>query len=299
MLNQLHLLFTYACTKECDHCFVYSSPSAKGTFTLNQVRDILAEAVKIYSIDWIYFEGGEPFLYFPIMVEAMSLAKELGFKIGLVTNGYWITSQEDAEIYLNILKKIGIDDFCVSDDCYHNEGTNNQLGLLVKEIAQKLDISINIISLEEPKVINEPITSLKGKPIIGGNVRFIGRAVENLTYGLPKQPWENLRACIHEELEFPTRVHLDPFGNVHICQGLVIGNFLKTPLSDIINNYNPQVNGILKALIKGGPAALAKTFNAVHADSYVDECHFCFDVRRVLQRHFTDTLAPPQIYGIK
>ena len=29
MISGLHLRFTYRCTRECDHCFLYSSPKAK------------------------------------------------------------------------------------------------------------------------------------------------------------------------------------------------------------------------------------------------------------------------------
>ena len=33
MLTGIHFLLTYSCTSECDHCFLYCSPNAKGTFT--------------------------------------------------------------------------------------------------------------------------------------------------------------------------------------------------------------------------------------------------------------------------
>ena len=37
MLNGIHFLLTYMCNSECDHCFLYSDPRAKGTFTLKQI----------------------------------------------------------------------------------------------------------------------------------------------------------------------------------------------------------------------------------------------------------------------
>ena len=69
MLNGIHFILTYACNYTCDHCFLYCGPNSQGTFTLTQIKQILDEAVKIGSIEWIYFEGGEPFLYYPIMIE--------------------------------------------------------------------------------------------------------------------------------------------------------------------------------------------------------------------------------------
>ena len=53
MLTGLHFLLTYKCNSKCDHCFVYSSPNAPGTFTLNQIRRHLDEAIKIPEIETV------------------------------------------------------------------------------------------------------------------------------------------------------------------------------------------------------------------------------------------------------
>jgi sulfatase maturation enzyme AslB (radical SAM superfamily) len=42
-LSGLHLLLTYACNYECDHCFVWSGPSQGGTMTIETIEHILAE----------------------------------------------------------------------------------------------------------------------------------------------------------------------------------------------------------------------------------------------------------------
>ena len=107
MLKGIHFLLTYTCNYSCDHCFLYCSPSSHGTFTLKQIKEVLAEAKKIGTVEWIYFEGGEPFLYYPIMVEAVKLAKKQDFKVGIVTNSYWATSIEDAEIWLKPFSELG------------------------------------------------------------------------------------------------------------------------------------------------------------------------------------------------
>ena len=43
-LEGLHILLTYRCTYECDHCFVWGSPWQKGTLTLEQIERILEQA---------------------------------------------------------------------------------------------------------------------------------------------------------------------------------------------------------------------------------------------------------------
>ena len=46
MLTGIHVLLTYTCNFECDHCFLYCSPRAEGTFTLEQIREVIEEAGK-------------------------------------------------------------------------------------------------------------------------------------------------------------------------------------------------------------------------------------------------------------
>jgi len=108
------------CNLECDHCFVYSSPNTKETFTLTKIQIALEEATKLGTVKWIYFEGGEPFLFYPLMIEGVKIARSMGFKIGVVTNGYFGASEEDAKIWLKPLLEAGISDLSISDDSFHN-----------------------------------------------------------------------------------------------------------------------------------------------------------------------------------
>jgi pyruvate-formate lyase-activating enzyme len=65
-LTGVHFLLSYQCTYECDHCFVWSSPSAGGTITLETLTAVLDQALELGSVTNIYFEGGEPFLFYPL-----------------------------------------------------------------------------------------------------------------------------------------------------------------------------------------------------------------------------------------
>ena len=119
-LSSVHVLLTYTCNFECDHCFLYCSPRAKGTFTMAQIRQVLDQAKQLGSVSSIYLEGGEPFLFYPVMVESLRLAGEMGFKTGLVTNCYWATAAEDSELWLRPVVEAGIDDLSVSNDEFHH-----------------------------------------------------------------------------------------------------------------------------------------------------------------------------------
>ena len=295
MLTGIHFLLTYSCNFSCDHCFLYCSPNSKGTFTLAQIKEVLDEANKLDTVEWIYFEGGEPFLYYPIMVEGAKLAKNMGFKVGIVTNSYWATSIQDAELWLKPFSELSVDDFSISNDVFHYEDEHENRAKVAKKASENLKLPAMTISIEEPTVKKE---QEKGKPVISGGAMFRGRAVETLIEGLPRRPWDELNECPYEDFRGLGRIHVDSFGNAHICQGLSIGNFWEIPLSKLIKNYKPEIHPICGPLIQGGPAQLVKEYHIEHEEKYVDECHLCYLARLALLNKFPQFLAPRQVYGL-
>lgn len=299
MLTGIHILLTYDCNLECDHCFLYCGPNKNGTFTLKQLRQLFKEIEKIGTIDNVYFEGGEPFLYYPLMLEGMRMANAIGIKSGIVTNAYFATTVEDAILWLKPIAEIKVSDLSVSDDPFHYDKKDSP-AKIATEAAKSLGIPINSICIEKPTVENGILKGQdKGTPVVGGGAMFRGRVVEKLIAGLPKKRWEELTKCPYEDLENPKRVHIDCFGNVHICQGLSMDNMCKTPLHTLVKNYDGLSHPICEPLIKGGPALLAREYNLEHDASYVDECHFCYLMRLALIDRFPLYLAPRRGYGLE
>ena len=299
MLTSIHFLLTYTCNLECDHCFCYSGPKARGTFTAKQLRETLREAKRIETVEWIYFEGGEPWLFYPLMLEGIKLSRELGFKVGVVTNAYGAISEEDAELWLKPFAELGLSYLSVSDDSFHYGDEQESPAKLALRAAQRLGIPCAPICIEEPRVqTGPPQDNQKEQPVVGGGAIFKGRAVEKLTAGLPTRHWEELVECPHEDLAAPARVHVDSYGNVHLCQGLSIGNMWETSLSTLLETYSADSHPICRPLIRGGPAMLAKEYDVGHTSKYVDECHFCYLIRRALIDKFPQFLGPRQVYGL-
>jgi hypothetical protein len=300
MLTGIHFLLSYKCDSECDHCFVYSSPRAKGTFTLNQMKRVFNELPKIGTIEWVYFEGGEPFLFYPLMYEGIRVAHDMGFKTGIVTNAYWATSESDAELWLKPLHDLGVSYISISDDAFHCEDKEASAARHALNAAEGLGMSCGSICIDRPAV-EECIDKdhAKGKPIIGGGAMFRGRAVEKLVEGLPRRPWQEFTECPHEDLRDPKRVHLDAYGNIHLCQGLSMGNMWDAPLSKIVTQYDADSHPICRPLVNGGPARLAKEYDVPHEAGYVDACHMCYLVRRALIDRFPQYLAPRSVYGLQ
>jgi hypothetical protein len=154
------------------------------------------------------------------------------------------------------------------------------------------------ICIEAP-VVQKGDETLEDGSIVGGDVRFRGRAADNLTEGLPRTPCNTMTVCDREVLDNPGRVHVDSFGHVQVCQGVSMGNMWATPLSELIAQYDPQNHPVVGPLLKGGPLGLVEAYDIAHEPDYVDECHFCYDVRKKLLDRFPDHLAPRQVYGIK
>ncbi len=297
MLSQLHFLLTYRCIFECDHCFVYSGPGAPGrAFNPDQFRAVLDEARRIGTIDTVYFEGGEAFLLYPVLLACARLAREQGFAVGIVTNAFFATDEANAELFLRPLVELGIGDLSLSEDAFHNDLTADTPPSIARRVAERLGLPAGTICVEAPHV--EPGGERHGEAIVGGDVVFRGRAVDKLLDGLPLRPPRDFDHCPHEDLADPGRVHIDPFGHVHLCQGISLGNLWETPLADLVAGYDPAAHPIAGPILAGGPVGLARTYGLPLAEGYVDACHCCFETRRALLDRFPRELAPRHVYGL-
>jgi MoaA/NifB/PqqE/SkfB family radical SAM enzyme len=292
-LEGLHILLTYQCIYECDHCFVWGSPRQTGALTLSQLEQILTQA-KEAGVTSIYFEGGEPFLYYAILVQAVRTAAELGFSVGIVSNAYWANSVADAEEWLRpFAGKIA--DFTVSSDLFHCDESIGKFPRNALAAARLLKIPTGMISIAQPEAdAHESYGQIEDQ----GAVMFRGRAVEKLVSHSTRQLWESFDACLHEDLREPGRIHLDPLGNLHICQGLVIGNLFEKPLKQICEEYNADAHPICGPLLEGGPVALITEYNLPHSFYYADACHLCYEARIALRSRFPQQLGPDQMYGV-
>jgi len=294
-LTGLHLLLTYLCTAECDHCFVWGSPWQSGTMTLENIGQILDQAEEMGTVRSIYFEGGEPFLFYAVMLAGIRMAHERGFETGIVTNSYWATDEQDALEWLGPLKGL-VGYMSISSDLFHADEEMTAKARNAQAAAKKLGIPTGIISIAQP---DEEAAAAEGQlPIGESQVMCRGRASSTLVdkYGLVD--WEKFVECPFENLRDPGRVHLDPLGHIHICQGISLGNLFQTPLKDICTGYDPDAHPIAGPLLAGGPAELVRRYDLDLRESYVDACHLCYLARQALRQRFPDILTPDQMYGV-
>jgi len=129
-------------------------------------------------------------------------------------------------------------------------------------------------------------------------VMYRGRAAVKLAEKATSQPWERFDACPHEDLREPGRIHVDPLGNLHICQGISIGNLFEKSLKQICEEYDADSHPICGLILSGGPAALVSEYNLPHESNYADACHLCYAARTTLRARFPQILNPDQMYGV-
>jgi hypothetical protein len=176
----------------------------------------------------------------------------------------------------------------VSSDLYHwNERLSRQ-AQNAQAAADKLDISLGFLSIAQP-----------GEQGNGQSpIMYRGRASEKLIDRVEHQPWEQFTECPYENLRDPGRLHVDPFGHMHICQGISIGNLLQASLHEISTAFKPENHPITGPLIAGGPAELVRRHGLAHEERYADACHLCYEARCRLRSQFPEVLTPDQMYGV-
>ena len=294
-INGLHLLLTYQCTFECDHCFFWGSPWQNGTMTIKDVSNILDQAAKLGTVKWIYFEGGEPTLFYPILLKGVREAQQAGFTVGIVSNAYWATSHEDALEWLRPFSGL-VEDFSISSDLYHYSELISRQAQRARSAAEALGIPIGIISIAGP---DSDVISSNGQIQQGeSNIMYRGRAAAKLASKAPHHPWHTYKECPFEDLRNPGRIHVDPLGHLHICNGISIGNLFDEPLEIILSRHEPETHPITGPLLAGGPSELARRYHLPHQETYADACHLCDHIRRQLRPKFPTVLTPDQVYGL-
>lgn len=294
-ITGFHLLLTYQCTFACDHCFVWGSPFQSGVMTLGDIHRILEQAQELESVSSIYFEGGEPFLYYPTLLSAVKVAARQGFEVGIVSNAFWAVSEEDALAALQPFAGL-VQDLSISSDLFHyNEETSRQVSNALRA-AERLKIPTGTISIALP---SDPCAETGQGQLPGGKsgVMYRGRAAVRLAGKASPHSWEAFHECPHENLVDPGRIHIDPFGNIHLCQGILLGNLFKTPARELLDAYEPERHPVVGPLLAGGPAELVRRHGLTHADDYADACHLCYETRQQLRTELPAFLGPEQMYG--
>lgn len=118
-LDTLTIFFSWKCTFSCGHCGFDCSPLRREKMDLERALHYIEEASENPDLKMVAYSGGEPFLFFDHVLEAMKYAHDKGLAGGLVTNCYWANSAEMADRRLDRLAGLGLREIIVSLDDFH------------------------------------------------------------------------------------------------------------------------------------------------------------------------------------
>lgn len=307
-ISGLHLLVTYKCNARCRHCFLFAGPERSGIMSSDFALRLVREAADIPRLDHIFIEGGEPFLYPNLMLDIVKAADEHGLWVGALSNGFWAVSADRARDVLAPLAAAGLKSLSVSTDAWHQEFVPRDRPLMAAEVALELGIDTDVMvcgpadgsqramAQHEVEVIEAALSSVS---VSSGGVRCRGRAATTMLDD-GQESWNTLTQC-RESLTRPGRVHVGPNGEVHLCQGLLLGERAEArSLAQVLSGYAAGDHPLAARLSAGGPAELARfaqSFGWRPRGLYGDSCDLCFDVRAHLRSRFPHLIGPPEMFG--
>ncbi|MBD3191909.1 MAG: radical SAM protein [Candidatus Heimdallarchaeota archaeon] len=319
-LKAVDLLLSFKCPAKCRHCSYQAGPNRQKVMKPWQANAYLEELTQTYSLEGLTIHGGEPFLFFKEVMQILQKAKGLAIpKRGIITNGFWADSTENAQRRLLQLKEAGLKDITISADAFHKEFI--AIERVQRAVLTSIKVGIEHIWVDsyflggvteenkynrQTKELLSQLEDLANHSAVEFNrypVSFKGRAADlakllDSSSEIPAGPCP-LPFWISGDLRNPGTIEIDPYGNVTLCPGICIGNTNKESLLTILNNYDCSKHPILAFIVETGPKGLlelAKEKGYKQTHSFMDECHLCYSLRKFLRPFYPGQLAPVNCY---
>ncbi|RLE80920.1 MAG: hypothetical protein DRJ51_04850 [Thermoprotei archaeon] len=329
------IILSYKCTGECRHCMYACSPKWSDYWIpLTDLKVILEKLVEGFSDHdlggimgvnvGLHFTGGEPFLNYPLLLEAVRIASRLGFPLTFVeTNCSWCINEDLARKHFQELKEAGLDGMLVSANPFvvehvPFENISRALRIATEVFGANKVIVYHPLFYESLKSLgvkgrisfedywremverNSYLLALSFSPSI---VLPMGRLPYRLGHLYKRMP---ARAFFNEnclaELTRPWHIHVDCYCNYipGYCAGISLGDARE--LESIIAGVEVEDRPILKALA----SSLRELYEFAVKEygykedryGYVSKCHLCVDIRRHIverTREFKE-LKPEEFY---
>ena len=121
MRSDVGLVMTEQCPVGCSHCLASSTMQVPDLPSLEAHLTWITKVSRVDRCKAIAITGGEPFLYFPRLLQVVDGCRTRGLRATVVTSAYWATSGEIAAGRLRALAHAGLTGITVSTDEYHEE----------------------------------------------------------------------------------------------------------------------------------------------------------------------------------
>jgi MoaA/NifB/PqqE/SkfB family radical SAM enzyme len=313
------ILYTYRCTIPCKHCLFNCSPAQPSVRTSHE--DGLDFLQQLRATDRVvHIAGGEAMIYYDDLIELWREANDRGIAPHFFeTNASWCTDDELALSRYGELRDAGAKGVLISCDPYHLAYVKIDSFLRARKYAIELFGRKNVITSDATPGELERMRAVgKCEELLAGHVRngppnLVGRAGAELAGYVPDRPIEELKndrlwhatdttdgTCISEfDPKEMWEIHIDPYGNVQTCCGIIAGNVRETSLGEMMGNRFAD-NEIVRIVREKGPFGLLELATGLGYEAkkgYPQKCNLCWEVRKFLRPHFPDILGPDEIYG--
>jgi hypothetical protein len=305
------IILSYRCQSGCKHCLYNCGPHwEKAAMSPDALRQAL-EAIAIWPrTPRVHFTGGEPFLHFPLLLEGVRLATELGIGCYVETSASWCTDQAEAIERFAALRRAGSQSILISCSPFHAE--NIPAARTLRAIRAALDVFgtdrvivylpsfleiVQLFDVERPTPLSRYEERFgpegarrilwQGYGIISG-----GRSGYQLGHLTPTHPATVFAgADCKADILFAHHSHFDLYGNFisGFCGGLAVGSWHDLPR--IPADFQAgRYTALIEVLLERGPYGLLEMAREQYGykpllDGYAGRCHVCVDVRR----HLVDT----------
>ncbi len=305
------LLFTYRCTIACKHCLFSCSPKQPNICA--SLEDSVKFLKQLRATDRvIHIAGGEPMMYYHQLLKICKMAQEHGCSPHFFeTNASWCINDEITRKRYEEMRNTGIIGIYISADPYHQAFVppirRFRAYKIAVEIFGRENVSaaeLSIEQLSEYRNIGQNEERLK-EFVIENTPKLIGRAGEKLAPFCMDRPIESLaydhlwlsgsldKGCA---VEFNGKsmweIHIDPYGNIQTCCGIIIGNANKKPLSEWMEQDFDTKNKLIQTVKEEGPFGLLKLaikHGYKPKEGYPQKCNLCWEVRKYLRPFFPET----------
>lgn len=264
--SRIGFCITEKCNIRCRHCIADCGPSRTETITWSLLGRAIREATSLGTVTTISMTGGEPFLEFSLLRQAVELCRSLGVKATVATNGYWAGTVARARDSLRQLS--GLTHLGLSTDSFHQEfiPVASIRNAIVAGTQLGIDVSVAVSYLDTPaeeiEEVHRQLADVAGlyetmaQPVIPG-----GRACSEIDRKRLFR-WDVGKSdCMSADVP-----SVQTSGTVTACCGmsndwpgdslLRLGDIEQDSLGDII--IEADRTPVLHAIRLWGPAGLAK-----------------------------------------
>jgi hypothetical protein len=248
--------------------------------------------------------GGEPLLYPDTVCRIHTVARDCGVPaMQLITNGFFSNDEKRIDEVAQSLCLSGINDILLSVDVFHQEYIPLEPVMQFAEALLRHEITS--LRVQPAWVVNEKndnpynsdtrnllkLFTDKGICVNEGNNIFpSGNALKNLSeYFAPPGDFDISMPCgfapYTTRLDEIDCISISPNGDIDLCS-ITIGNIYAADILNIIDDYDPFMNLISKAVLDGGVTELLQYAKSQGISVDINDCRSACGVCRKVMAAF-------------